>query len=651
MERTSGVRAPVQVTMPNPIQFILCLLAGLVLALVLGILVGSGAFLPLVILVLAGGLLWLVAHPALAVAGCVIFYASGITAPYIPDKLNLALLLSAFIVVMVVVRRTLKFGQKIEWTVMHWLLAAFVGVLLMTMAVRGWGLQILGSDMWGGMFYPVMMLNVSLVFALPKLGMPARWWPLSLLGMGLLGLIPFAADVLAHSGVRLSFLDAFVPLTAELSPSDGPDPNRQSIRYLGGSTSGLFLIIAVFIRYRFAYVFSFRGIWLISVVGAGIVMSLMGGSRTFSGMLILLILLIGALEKSITLPRVFAGLAAAGFLLLSATLLIRELPEAMQRSLSIIPGIEAAESVEGEASSTVSWRFLLWEEAWKQLPHYWLVGKGYAFSEREMQQVTGEYQKYDELAWALVTSAYHNGPLSMLIGLGIFGLITGVGLMTAAVFRHWRFWGKPWQDARLQQAHRVMFAYLVVQVFIFILVYGDVHKSFPPLFFTMAILEGLMVSDRQLLGERRRRLKTTVNSGRGQDSPPGEKWAHAPPAKAKPADQGKPTAYLALESKSGVPTRFVLDRDEILIGRGEPAPGVDLEPFDQSGSVSRRHAAIRMGDHLFFLVDLGSTNGTCLNDGRTASPHQPIRLHSGDTISMGDVVLRFSWAQSESQRG
>lgn len=49
--------------------------------------------------------------------------------------------------------------------------------------------------------------------------------------------------------------------------------------------------------------------------------------------------------------------------------------------------------------------------------------------------------------------------------------------------------------------------------------------------------------------------------------------------------------------------------------------------------VSRLHAAIRRRVDQLELVDLGSTNGTFLNNKRL-NPHDPAVLHSGDTVRM-----------------
>jgi pSer/pThr/pTyr-binding forkhead associated (FHA) protein len=57
----------------------------------------------------------------------------------------------------------------------------------------------------------------------------------------------------------------------------------------------------------------------------------------------------------------------------------------------------------------------------------------------------------------------------------------------------------------------------------------------------------------------------------------------------------------------------------------------------QDPGASRRHAEIRRDGGDFVLVDLGSTNGTLLND----SPVSEASLEDGDRITIGRTVLEF----------
>ena len=76
-----------------------------------------------------------------------------------------------------------------------------------------------------------------------------------------------------------------------------------------------------------------------------------------------------------------------------------------------------------------------------------------------------------------------------------------------------------------------------------------------------------------------------------------------------------------------------LIKDLIVIGRA-----VENDIVVTSKRVSREHACVRRDGWRVVLEDMGSTNGTFLNDERLLSP---VALHDEDRIKVGDVVLTF----------
>ena len=72
---------------------------------------------------------------------------------------------------------------------------------------------------------------------------------------------------------------------------------------------------------------------------------------------------------------------------------------------------------------------------------------------------------------------------------------------------------------------------------------------------------------------------------------------------------------------------------------GEPPPTVDLTDYHgRLLGVSRHHAVIHQVENGFAVEDLGSSNGTWLNDKRVTANHLT-PLHSGDLIRLGQLVL------------
>ena len=78
--------------------------------------------------------------------------------------------------------------------------------------------------------------------------------------------------------------------------------------------------------------------------------------------------------------------------------------------------------------------------------------------------------------------------------------------------------------------------------------------------------------------------------------------------------------------------RFVLGRDEITLGRG---PDCDIQ-VDRD-SVSRRHARVFRVNEQWMGEDLGSTNGSYVND----TPITRAVLRDGDFLKIGSVIFKF----------
>lgn len=99
------------------------------------------------------------------------------------------------------------------------------------------------------------------------------------------------------------------------------------------------------------------------------------------------------------------------------------------------------------------------------------------------------------------------------------------------------------------------------------------------------------------------------------------------------AAEDRRRSCLILYSGADTGKRFVLDAPLMTVGR---LPNVEV--FIDNHSVSRRHAELRIDDTLVSVRDLGSSNGTHVNDQRISDPQV---LKDGDLIRMGKVLLKF----------
>ena len=90
---------------------------------------------------------------------------------------------------------------------------------------------------------------------------------------------------------------------------------------------------------------------------------------------------------------------------------------------------------------------------------------------------------------------------------------------------------------------------------------------------------------------------------------------------------------------------FQLHSDKVLLGRG---PGqandgfkLDFEGLRGGATVSKRHAVLRRDSTGIFIEDVGSGNGTFINDERLPQGIER-GLSSGDRLRLGAVLLNFT---------
>jgi tRNA A-37 threonylcarbamoyl transferase component Bud32 len=107
----------------------------------------------------------------------------------------------------------------------------------------------------------------------------------------------------------------------------------------------------------------------------------------------------------------------------------------------------------------------------------------------------------------------------------------------------------------------------------------------------------------------------------------------------------RPTAKLVVAGTTELDASFILQKDNNLVGRTDPHsnifPEIDLSKFDPETKVSRRHARIWLEGETFLVEDLGSVNGTVINDSVRLAPRQPRVLDSGDKLRLGETTLHF----------
>ncbi len=126
-----------------------------------------------------------------------------------------------------------------------------------------------------------------------------------------------------------------------------------------------------------------------------------------------------------------------------------------------------------------------------------------------------------------------------------------------------------------------------------------------------------------------RRGPSDTGASSRQSAAPGGRPLRTPTAEPA-APTSVPTLYLVFNSE-----RLPIDKDQFIIGRG--AKTSDLAIKD--GNISRKHAAVIRRNGVYYIKDLGSTNGIDYKGMRIDNK----RIDEGDLFHLCDYELKFTF--------
>ncbi|HET8526390.1 MAG TPA: FHA domain-containing protein [Actinomycetota bacterium] len=121
-------------------------------------------------------------------------------------------------------------------------------------------------------------------------------------------------------------------------------------------------------------------------------------------------------------------------------------------------------------------------------------------------------------------------------------------------------------------------------------------------------------------------------SGRKRGATSQTKTPPAPSA-AKASRGGRAPTQVVVHDGGGARSTPVKLRDQVEIGRGDRCAIRLRDTY-----VSQVHARLYPKDGAWYVEDLGSTNGTLLNDRRVQAP---VEVHAGDVLKVGKTVLEL----------
>jgi len=386
----------------------------------------------------------------------------------------------------IISKRTNPYGKVARW----WGIG-FVVVAVMTMYMRGIGFAFLGGSQIGGMRYILILAPLCLFILSSLVNLSTREWKIALYGMCIAGLFPGIAEAAFHlTDGRFYHLYYLIQPKSSLGATiEATSSGAELVRYKSATESSRYILLFALLVFpatgrknhlRILFV-------LIALTIGGL-----SGHRQNMVYLLGILVIFGFFRSPghrIRYTIMCASFALAGTICLY--ILAPFLPFNLQRSISWLPKIPVSYKVKLSALGTTDWRILVWGRGMQEVPQYFWLGKGYAYQMEVYQRLATMERKEAFVESAVLTVDYHNGPLGLIIGLGIFGVITAAGFFgTIAVQQSIMATGK-WADPSLERYHLALLSMYLARIPSFLIISGNVHTTFPDLFFLCLLIHGV----------------------------------------------------------------------------------------------------------------------------------------------------------------
>jgi hypothetical protein len=376
-----------------------------------------------------------------------------------------------------------------------------LGVVFFTAFMRGgMGMRILGGDRYGGRNYVYVLLAMIGYFVFVSQKIPQKHALLFLLLFFASSLSGVISNLAYLGGPAFYFLFSMFPPDTGFDMSDSVISQNLGIHRIGwvGQAAicfGSYLLARFGLRGLLDFSRPWRALGFLLVLTC----SLISGFRSN---LILLLLIMGCYFFVEGLQRTRYLVILLGILTLGAFILIPfsdKLPLGMQRTLSFLP-LKLDPMVELDAEASTEWRLDMWRAVLPSVPRYLMLGKGYELDANDLyMSIESAYRQGEASATSQVAGDYHNGPLTLIIPFGIWGVI-GFVWFSVASLRTLYFYCK-FGPSELKTINDLLLASFAAKVIFFLFVFGSFSSD---LYGFMGII-GLAIS---LNGTPKRRSET-----------------------------------------------------------------------------------------------------------------------------------------------
>jgi hypothetical protein len=351
-------------------------------------------------------------------------------------------------------------------------LVFLIAVVVFTAMMTGVGLRTFGSEVYGGHRYFTLLGGIMGYFALSSRRIPPEHATLYVALFFLSGLTGFITDLTTLlMGSVWQYIFLIFPANSYATASMGGD----LLRFGGAWPVSLAIFSFMLAKYGLRGIFLSGKPWRWMVFGFAPAYLLLGGFRGFVMYFMILFALQFYLEgllRTKLLP-IFAVLGL--MMIVLAVAMSQHLPGSIQRALSFLP-IQVNQQVQQNADESLRWRLEMWKTVLPEVPKHLLVGKGYVVSKVDFDSLTGSDTAihvgtgFVENDYMTVAGVYHNGPLSVVMTFGLWGVLAFVWFVAAGVWVLYRNYC--YGDPALRTVNLFLLVAFATRLIFFLFIFG-----------------------------------------------------------------------------------------------------------------------------------------------------------------------------------
>jgi hypothetical protein len=367
------------------------------------------------------------------------------------------------------------------------LICLAVVVLVTAKLTGGIGLRTMGGDTMGGKRYFLLLGGILAYFALTARRIPPHKAGFYIALFFLSQCTDAIGDLVAVLPSAFNFLYWFFPANGYIISEAQSDTG--SFRFGGTAAASAAIFSFMLAKYGIRGIFMSGKLWRPLLFVTFGVLVLFGGFRSMligCALVFLFQFFLEGMHHTKLLPRfIFAGMLA---LALSVPF-TNKLPYVVQRSVAFLP-VKIDNAVREDAQGSSDWRIEMWKAVMPQVPNHLLLGKGYLLTQLDYDFSMST--AFRTISAADIGSAlagdYHNGPLSVVLTFGIWGVIAFLWFLIAgarALYDNYRY-----GDQALQTINTLLLAAFLARAVMFLFVFGALQSDM----LTFAGLVGLSVS-------------------------------------------------------------------------------------------------------------------------------------------------------------